>query len=212
MANLDFYASPDDMRDLLQFLFAETDIVIYELSSQADTAPQHFSSITELESHHRLGAHPALHFQLWSPSMMARPVIRRIQLTGIKAHSFRYAVEGAGLMQLYLDGREKGVVHHSHFGHWNEAGARRRSMHSADDCDWSALNRLSGRIQRVISRRLAVARLHSRPVLRGTYAGMTAGARLRFNAATHSVDSPDLKLLRPPDGRARSRSTPEPLS
>jgi hypothetical protein len=34
MANLDFYAFGDDLRSLLTFLYAETDVVIYELSSR----------------------------------------------------------------------------------------------------------------------------------------------------------------------------------
>ncbi len=34
MANLDFYSLGDDLRDLIRFLFSETDVVLYELSSQ----------------------------------------------------------------------------------------------------------------------------------------------------------------------------------
>ncbi len=36
MANLDFYALADDLRDLIRFLLSETDVVIYELSSEFD--------------------------------------------------------------------------------------------------------------------------------------------------------------------------------
>jgi hypothetical protein len=38
----------------------------------------------------------------------------------VPGHSFRYAVEGAGLIQLYLDGQRDGVVYHTHYGQWNE--------------------------------------------------------------------------------------------
>src|ERR1700730_11699912 len=135
MANLDFYALADDLRDLVQFLFGETDVVIYELSSEFDQEVRHFRSLAELESVFSLGTHRFAYLQLWSPSLMAWPVIRPIALTAVPGHSFRYAVEGAGLIQLYLDGIQDGIIYHTHYGHWNEAGARERSIHPADDCD-----------------------------------------------------------------------------
>ena len=58
--------------------------------------------------------------------------------------------EGAGLIQLYLNGQREGVIYHTHYGHWSEAGARRRIIHSADDCDRETLAKLSGLIQRHI--------------------------------------------------------------
>ena len=134
MANLDFYALGDDLRSLFGFLFAETDIVIYELSSEFDREPRPFASISALEAVFNLRAYRAGYLQLWSASVMAHPVFRRVELK-VSGHSFRYVVEGTGLIQLYLDGVRDGVIYHTHYGHWNEAGARKRSMHSADDCD-----------------------------------------------------------------------------
>jgi hypothetical protein len=145
MANLDFYALGDDLRSLLRFVYAETDIVVYELASEFDRDAQRFASLTDLEAAFNLGGHEAGHLQLWAPSVMARPVIRRIDLK-VPGHSFRYVVEGAELIQLSLDGQRDGVIYHTHYGHWNEAGARQRSLHSADDCDWEALRKLSGRM------------------------------------------------------------------
>lgn len=192
MANFDFYALGDDLRDLIQFVFSETNVVIYELSSQFDCEVRQFRSLPELEVVFQLGAYRAGHLQLWSPSVMAQPVIRRITLTGVPGHTFRFAVEGAGLMQLYLDGIRDGVIYHSHFGHWNEAGARERSMHPADDCDWPALRKLSGRIQRYIRGRLSSAKLYSRPVLRQCLAAVQQGAGLWFGPDVHRADSKDI--------------------
>lgn len=190
VANLDFYAAPDDQRELLRFLFAETDVVIHELYSRFDHEVREFRSLAELEACFTLGDHQAAYLQLWSPAVMARPVFRRIELTGIPGHSFRYAVEGAGLIQLYLDGFKDGALHHSHYGHWNEAGARKRSIHSADDCDWVALKKLSGRIQRHIRGRLSVAKLHGRPVLCNAFAALQAGSGLCFGVERHHANSP----------------------
>lgn len=189
MANLDFYALGGDLRDLVRFLFSDTDIVIFEMSSQFDCEARQFRSLADLESAFQLGAYRAGELQLWSPSVMARPVFRRITLAGVPGHAFRFAVEGAGLMQLYLSGIQEGVLFHSHFGHWNEAGARQRSMHPAGDCDWQALRKLSARIQRHIRNRLSSARLGSRPVLRECFAAVQQGAGLWLGPDVHHAGS-----------------------
>jgi len=100
MANLDFFALEDDLRDLMRFLFAETDVIIYESSSEYDHDPRRFSSLPDLEAVFQLGTCRTSHLQLWSPSVMRKPVIRRIELTRVQGHSFRFAVEGSGLIQL----------------------------------------------------------------------------------------------------------------
>ncbi len=90
MTNLDFYALGDDLRMLFRFLYAETDVVVYELVSEFDRDARRFESLAELEAVFSLGAYRAGYFQLWSPSVMVRPVIRRIELK-VPGHSFRYA-------------------------------------------------------------------------------------------------------------------------
>jgi len=193
MANLDFYALENDQRDLIQFVFAETDVVVFELYSECDRSLRQFRSMTELDAAFQLGAQHAAQLQLWSPSVSAPPVIRHIKLGPVTGHSFRYASEGVGLIQLYLDGMHDGMIHHTHFGHWNEAGARGRFGQLADECDWRALARISGRIQRQIRGRLAVAKLHSRPVHMQAYSAVQQGAGLRVGADIHRIDSRDLK-------------------
>ena len=194
MANLDFYALGDDLRRLFDFLYSETDVVVYELSSEPGRDPRRFDSVTELADAYDLGAYRAGYLQLWSPSVMARPVIRRVELKSPE-NSFRYDVGGAGLMQLYLDGIRDGVIHHTHFGHWNEAGARQRSMYPASDCDWRALAKLSGRIQRHIRGRLAAARLHACPVMHQALAMVQQGNGLWFGAAIHRADSANIQRI-----------------
>jgi hypothetical protein len=188
MANLDFYALEDDQRSLLEFIYAETDVAVFELASEFDCDVRRFDSISAIEAAFSLGRHPASHFQLWSPSVMKAPVIRRIDLK-VPGHSFRYAVEGAGLMQLHLDGRNDEVIYHTHYGHWNEAGARERSIHPADVCDWKTLAKLSGRIQRHVRNRLSVAKLFGRPILPQAYRAVQQGAGLLFSGVTHHADS-----------------------
>jgi len=193
MANLDFYALDDDLRNLFRFLYADTDIVVYELSSEFECESRRFESLAEIEAVFSLGAYRAGHLQLWSPKVMMRPVIRRVELK-VPGHSFRYRVEGSGLMQFYLDAAKDGIIYHTHFGHWNEAGARQRSMHPADDCNWKALAKLSGRIQRHI-RNIASAKLYARPILHQAHDLVQQGHGLWFGPAVHHADSSDIVRL-----------------
>jgi len=123
---------------------------------------------------------------------MKRLIIERIALT-LPGHSFRHTVCGTGLMQLYLDGLKDGIIYHTHFGHWNEAGARERSIYPADDCDWKALAKLSGRIQRHIRGKLAGGKPYSRPILHQAFDAIHHGQRLWFGPSTHAADSKDVQ-------------------
>jgi len=193
MATLDFYAAAVDLRVLLSFIYSHTDIVIFDSYSEFDQEVRRFESVEQVEAVHHLGMHPAVHLQLWSPTVMKRPIIRRIELKG-SGHTFRYAVEGAGLMQLYPDGAKDGVIYHTHFGCWSEAGARQRSIHPADDCDWRALSKVSGQIQRQV-RKMATAKLHARPVLRHAFDAVLNGSRLSLGPATFGADSGEVPTL-----------------
>jgi hypothetical protein len=72
MANLDFYALGDDLRRVFDFLYSETDVVVYELSSEPNSDIRRFNSVAELADTYDLGGPKAVHLQLWSLSVMAR--------------------------------------------------------------------------------------------------------------------------------------------
>jgi hypothetical protein len=195
MANLDFYALGDDLRSLLAFLYAETDVVIYELSSRDNCELRSFHSVAELTKAFDLDTHTTTHLKLWSPSVMARPVIRRIEPTRVLTPFFRYDIRGAGLMQFYLGGVQDGVIHHSHFGHWNEPRAKYLPEDLVSDCDWAALRRLSGKIQRHIRGKRATFKLHSRPVLHQAWEMVQQGYGLLLAATVHRAGSPAFQKI-----------------
>jgi hypothetical protein len=180
MANLDFYGLKSDLQKLLAFIYDETDIVIFELSSEFDCEIRCFESLQKLESAFDIGQTPKgqFHFQLWSASVMKEPQPRRIELK-VKRHSFRYSIEGAGLMQLYLGGLRENVIGHTHFGHWNEAGAKERCVLPINDCNWEALKKISGKIQRFI-RGSSVAKLYSRPILPDAFSSIQSGKQFGY--------------------------------
>jgi hypothetical protein len=196
MATLNFYALGDDARQLLEFLYLETDVVVYELGSRPNCDLRRFDSVAEVAKAYELGGYRTVHLKLWSPSVMAPPVIERIQVTKVPEPYFRYDVRGVGLIQLYLDGMREGAIHYSHFGHWNEAGAKQRSTCPASDCNWPALRKLSGKIRRHIRGKLAAAKLRACPVLHQAFAMLQQGHGLWFpGAAIHQLDSPHIRTI-----------------
>ena len=200
MASIDFYALKDDIRGLLHFIFEETDLRIFESYSEFDAELRQFHSFEELSAAFSLGndthggGHAVL-LQLWSPSVMERVEFERIALT-VPGHSFRYCISGVGLIQLYFGGQHECVITNSHYGHWSQAGARQRAAGDVDTVNWSALSRLSGRIQRHIRGRMAVAKVRGRPIFPAAFVALQRGLGLRYSSLQFHADSPDIQLSR----------------
>jgi hypothetical protein len=200
MASLDFYALRDDIRELVHFLFEETDARVFESYSEYDAELREFRSFDELSSAFPLGNDPHGHghaalLQLWFPSVTRDVEFERIALE-VPGHKFRYCISGVGLVQLYLGGAREGIITDSHYGHWNEAGARQRSGGDVDAVHWSVLSRLSGRIQRHIRSSMGVAKVRGRPILPAAFAGLRRGLALRYSSLQFHADSPEIQLLR----------------
>jgi hypothetical protein len=196
MANLDFYGLKSDLQKLLAFIYDETDIVIFEMSSEFDREIRRFTSLKDLEGTFAIGQmnKGQTHLQLWSASVMKEPKPRRINLT-MKDHSFRYAIEGAGLIQLYLGGLKENIIGETHYGHWNQAGAEERCVLPTKDCDWETLKKISGRLQRFI-RGLAVAKINNRVILPEAFSEIRNGKQLRFLNQVFDAQSKEIVLLR----------------
>jgi hypothetical protein len=196
MANLDFYASGDDLRSLLAFVYAETDVVIYELSSRENCELRCFHTVSELTEAFDLGAYETAHLSLWSPSVRPRPLIERVETTRAPVPFFRYDIRGAGLIHLHLSGVRDGVIRHSHFGHWDEARAKYLPEELVRDCDWAALRRLSGKIQRHIRGKCARFKLRSRPVLHQAWNMVQQEYGLMLGSTIHRAGSAAFEEIR----------------
>ena len=179
---MEFFAARDDQREILQFLFDESDVRVLELASRPDCELREFETVDEIDAAFALGRArggrgDAL-LTLWSPSAMPRMKIRRIDFD--RAHvddaRFRYEPEGTGLMQLYFGRAVGGVLTRSHFGHNSPARARKWNMGTG--VRWPALQKLSSMIQRHV-RRLSVAKVPGRPILPAAAALWRKGLRLK---------------------------------
>lgn len=189
MASLDFFAIKPDMEQLFAFIFGETDFRVFESYSELGQDLREYTSFAHLcgscdVGQDKHGNGHAILLQLWSPSVMSKPAIERIALDPTKCNgfTFRFRISGFGLVQLYLGGVHARIVTKSHYGHFSERGAARWG--DVTQVDWSALSKLSGRVQRHVRRKLGVATVPGRPVLAGAFELHQAGYELKEAAQT----------------------------
>ena len=189
MAQLEFFGLNDDHRQIIEFLFTETDVHIFELYSNFGQTLREFKSWGDLQTAFDIGQDKHGHgwatlLSLWSPAVMADPNIRRVKLDPTHCHgfTFRYTIGGWGAFQFYLGGLHERIITKSHFGHLTERGARARGYVSG--VNWPALAKLSNKVRYHISKRLAVAKVPGRPVLPEAYKLYLEGCELK-EAAEH---------------------------
>ena len=188
MANLDFYATIEDHKALLEYLFEQSDVRVFESYSMLDRELREFTKTSQVLDEirdARWSRHCVL-LQLWVPTASTKVEIERIALS-IPGHAFRYRIGGWGLMQLYLSKETEAEILVSHFGHFNQRGAEVRSTSpaapsanpgTAADWDWAKLLQVSRRIQYRIKHELSETSINSRPVLRDAALLMRNGYRL----------------------------------
>jgi hypothetical protein len=198
MASLDYYALKDDIHDVINFVLGETDCRIFESYSEFDSELREFRTFEELSAAFELGADPqgqgyAILLKLWSPQVMREMEIERISLK-VPGHSFRYAVRGVGLIQLYFGGLHNGAITQSYYGHWTKKSAMERAVGDVATVDWTVLSKLSGRIQRHF-RKLAVAKVRARPVLPAAFKAVQNGFVLNYATLRFDAASPEIKTL-----------------
>jgi hypothetical protein len=204
MPSLDFFAARTDLAALLMFLLENTDVRVFESYSDYGQPLKEFRSFGELADAYEVGVDKCgrgdhILLQLWSPAVMDRLEIERIELNpqACEGQTFRYRIQGWGLIQLYLGGVYDRFITKSHFGHNSEK--RAQAWGHADGVNWEALTQLSNKVQYHIRSRLAVARVPGRPVLREAYALAQSGYEL--TECARSSHRYDLPLPSPPRKR-----------
>jgi len=175
--NYDFYASKIDKLSLLNYLFEETDLCVYELYSELGTEVCQYTNATGIDSKFDLdnGGLYAVTFQLWSPRFVVAPDFVRVALNphSCEGHTFRYRTSGLGLIQLYFGGQQNNVLAYSHIGHFNEKGvlaqadADTHGMGQAACWNWTEINKTSRKLKYLLHNKWAVKKLGSIGVLPG---------------------------------------------
>jgi len=157
-----FKAGPAEVRQVLSFVFGETDCLLFETYSVIDQDLRKFAALDDVEAAFALGVAPkgsglAQQFSLWSPSVMPRPTIRAIALKR-PAGKIRHTVEGCGLFQLQFGGERDDEVTESQLGYWNEAGAKERCtvVPGPNSVNWVAHRALAGKLKYYVTKRIKV--------------------------------------------------------
>ncbi|SFS73098.1 hypothetical protein [Paenibacillus sp. BC26] len=129
MANLDFYSTRNDQLKLLDFIFSELNFRVFQSYSDFDSEIEEYKSTIEIDDKycvgidkHGNGTHCL--FQLWSPTIMDKLEINKINLDEKTGHTYRYNIEGFALVQLYLGGIHNNYISKSHIGSNSEARAK----------------------------------------------------------------------------------------
>ena len=163
----DFFASIDDQVQILEFIFSSSDLHVYELSSSPEKEIQEFKDVSSVVSYLKTQNRSA-YFQLWSPDFSCKPTFRRVDLNPkyCNGHTFRYATDGVGLIQLYLGVSNEKLLVKSHVGHFEERGAIARFGSEATLWNWPNIRAISGKIKRVVQQ-MAVDQQNGRDVLKG---------------------------------------------
>lgn len=205
MAQMDFYALKEDIRSLFHFVFEETDLEVFEVHSEADSALRHFRSFHDLDRAFHLGIDKSgnaseVRLALWSPSVSAKPEPTVINLDPRMEHHFRYTLQksATGLIMLNFGGDHEGMITESCCFHSNEAGARYKRVKDAEVINWTKLARISGKIQRHVRSKMAVAKVKglARVVLPQAFASLCAGLTLKGVPDRLKADAPEIQMLR----------------
>lgn len=177
----DFFAAKADKIDVLNFIFEETDLQIFDLSSPYGQKVSEYKSIGEIAAKFNLHEETfGLTFQMWSPGFKVEPIFEKVDLNSKKCqgHTFRYSTVGWGLIQLYFGGADTSFnlkyLHRSHIGHFNQKGALARHnlpsnsyMGDANKWNWPEIEKTSRKLKYQIHNKLAVKKMGSNGVLKG---------------------------------------------
>ena len=183
-----FFADKAVKLQILQYIFTDTDLQIYDASSPYGQEIFNYKSVEEISSRFDLvnGDKFAVSFQLWTPRHKGQPVFRKIELDPKRCngHTFRYSTDGWGLIQLYFGGLKNNELNQSHIGHFTEKGALKCEDTNSfngkvSNWDWTEIQLTSKKLKHQIHNKIAIQKLGSIGILHGADTLQKTGTKLR---------------------------------
>ena len=184
----DFFADKEDKIKILEYIFKETDLHIYDSSSPFGQEICEYKTVEEISVKFDLdkGDKFANTFQLWTPRHKGTPIFRKVDLDPkhCNGHTYRYSTEGWGLIQLYFGGLKNNELNQSHIGHFNEKGALKWEETNKvngliSSWDWAEIQATSRKLKYYIHNKLATRKIKSFGILSGADKLETEGIKLR---------------------------------
>jgi hypothetical protein len=185
--NYDFFANKGDKISVLDFIFNTTELQVFDHYSPYGQEVSQYKSTAEIISRFELekGRQSAVAFNLWAPEFGGKARFQRVELNPkyCNGHTYRYATEGWGLIQLYLGGLEENILFHSHIGHFNEAGSLKNEDINKENgkvnlWDWKAIEQTSRKLKYQIHNKMTVRKIGSYGVLQGAENLSKSGVKL----------------------------------
>jgi len=179
----DFFADEGDKVEILKFIFTETDLRVFDLSSEYGQEVHEYNSVEEITNKFDLinGDKFACNFLLWSSLFAGKVIFNRVDLNPkyCNGHTFKYTTNGWGLIQLSFGGLKDNRLYNSHIGHFNKAGAFAREgipkfMGRADQWNWKEIEKASRKLKSQIQK-LSLTKIGSFDILRCAQNLMSAG-------------------------------------
>ena len=183
-----FFATKSDKLEVLDFIFRETDLQVFDLSSAYGQAICEYKTAYEIlsKSDFDNGGKFANTFQLWSPRHKREPIFRRVDIDPkhCNGHTFRYSTEGWGLIQLYFGALTDNGLNPSHIGHFNERGALKWEGFNIGNgfvglWDWAEIQTTSRKLKHQIHDKMSVRKIGSIGILAGADKLEKQGIELR---------------------------------
>jgi hypothetical protein len=174
--NYDFFADKSDKINLLDFIFKETDLKVFDHASLAGQEITEYKSSAEIESKFDLknGGSLSQTFQLWTSRFGNNIIFRKVELNPkyCNGHTYRYSTDGWGLIQLYFGGQKDNILFHSHTGHFNEKGALKWEDNYPENgkvnkWNWKEIKQISGKLKNQLHNKNAVRKIGSYGILAG---------------------------------------------
>jgi hypothetical protein len=187
MPSCDFYALPDDVAEVVDFITSQPGWVLLESNSRPDQPLRHFGIAAAFLDAFDLTTEDA-YLSLYSPSFGGALVEEHMDFSpgAVPGARGRTTARGWGLIQVYLLCPRNGQIRPSHTGHNSEARARRwesvyESLGPASAWNWHEVDRASRRLNQFIRGR-ATSRAGSRVILPRAAAAVASGIPLAANA------------------------------
>jgi hypothetical protein len=183
-----FFANKADKLEILEFIFKETDLHVYDLSSEYEKEVCEYKTVDEISSKFDLdnGNKFEVTFQLWSPRHKGKAIFRKIELDPKRCNgnTFRYSTDGWGLIQLYFGGLKNNELNQSHIGHFTEVGASKNESSitfngKVNTWNWTEIQVTSRKLKYHIHNKLATNKIGSFGVLLGANQLEAQGIKLR---------------------------------
>jgi hypothetical protein len=188
--NYDFFASKEDKIEILEFIFKETNLHVYDLVSKYDQKVNRYQSVYDITSRFDLDDNKDLEitFILWSSDFKGQVFFRKSDLNPqyFDGSTFRYSTEGWGLIQLHFGAIENNRLDYSNLFHFNETEALKIASESNNDFssipadwDWTNIHNYSKKLWTFIQSKTVENHISDIDVLKGAALLEKTGIQLR---------------------------------